>query len=35
LSVLVFEIGGGRVEETPPSRNRRYRSLLLGLNSPL
>jgi hypothetical protein len=34
LSVLVFEIGGDRVEETPPSRNRRYRSLLLGLNSP-
>src|SRR5215471_1643548 len=34
LSVQTFEIGGDRVGETPPSRNRRYRSLLLGLNSP-
>src|SRR5262245_5085502 len=34
LSVQAFEIGGDRIGETPPSRNRRYRSLLLGLNSP-
>ena len=33
LSVQVFEIGGDRVGETPPSRNRHYRSLLLGFNS--